>query len=256
MKHHLKSKFNLIIDGIMLVVLTGLAGLGFLIKFILIPGEERWEIYGANVDMRFLGLDRHEWGSIHLTLGYIMIGLLFLHILLHWRIILGIFRTMTIKKSVRFGVLFTFILLGIFLILSPFMVKPEIGQEISHRRNRQPDREMPGQSQQKEAAKEVSRSKEPEIKTAGHEYGYAEHEPLHRNAQQRSTSENIIRGYMTIDHVIKDHDITLDEFRKSLNLPADIPSGSQLGHLVRLYDFAMQDIRRTVEEYDRKAGIN
>ena len=75
-----KTKINFTIDSLMLIVMMAIAGIGFLMKFILIPGKERWLVYGTNVELYWLGLDRHEWGTIHLWLGYILLFLLVLWI--------------------------------------------------------------------------------------------------------------------------------------------------------------------------------
>ena len=55
-----KSKLNLIIDFIMLIILIVIAGIGFLIKYVLVPGFKRNEIYGQDMELYFWGLDRHQ----------------------------------------------------------------------------------------------------------------------------------------------------------------------------------------------------
>ena len=61
-------------------------GTGFLIKYTLISGQERWDVYGRKVELYLLGLDRHQWGMIHLILGFVLMGLLIAHIVFHWKI--------------------------------------------------------------------------------------------------------------------------------------------------------------------------
>ncbi|MHC4076764.1 MAG: DUF4405 domain-containing protein [Planctomycetota bacterium] len=63
-----RAKLNLIIDALLLLCLAGIAGIGFLIKYVLVPGYQRWEIYGRNVSLFLWGLDRHQWGTIHFRL--------------------------------------------------------------------------------------------------------------------------------------------------------------------------------------------
>jgi hypothetical protein len=55
-----KSKWNFLIDVNMLLFMGIITGIGFLIKYTLIPGSERWDVYGRNVDLSFMGLDRHQ----------------------------------------------------------------------------------------------------------------------------------------------------------------------------------------------------
>ncbi len=51
-----KSRAHFIIDAAMLLCGAALAGIGFLMKFVLIPGKERFVVYGRNVDLFFLAL--------------------------------------------------------------------------------------------------------------------------------------------------------------------------------------------------------
>ena len=54
-----KSKINFIIDFLMFIFMFAIAGIGFLIKYFLIPGKERWIKYGSNVDLFLFEMDRH-----------------------------------------------------------------------------------------------------------------------------------------------------------------------------------------------------
>lgn len=69
----MKGKINFIIDVIMFILMALLAGIGLLIKYILLSGENRWIKYGRNVDLSFWGLDRHEWGTIHLWVAVALV---------------------------------------------------------------------------------------------------------------------------------------------------------------------------------------
>ena len=122
-----KPKLNLIIDALMFLIMMAMAGLGFLMKYVLIPGKERWVKYGRNVDLTLLGWDRHDWGALHLYLGFTLLGLLILHIILHWKQIVGLFQRF-IPSERRTLVLLVFLLLAVFLIYFPFLVSPEIGE--------------------------------------------------------------------------------------------------------------------------------
>ena len=79
-----KSKLNLILDALLLLCIAAIGGIGFLMKYVIVPGYLRWEIYGRNVDLFFWGMGRHEWGTIHLVIGFVFLALLVLHIALHW----------------------------------------------------------------------------------------------------------------------------------------------------------------------------
>lgn len=60
MKPVIRQKVNTVIDIVMFVVMVALAVIGFLIRYTLLSGAERWERFGRNMDRTFLGLDRHE----------------------------------------------------------------------------------------------------------------------------------------------------------------------------------------------------
>ena len=87
-----KSVLNFSINATMTLCMSAIVGIGFLIKYTLISGQERWEIYGRNVEISLLGMDRHQWGMLHLILGFILLGLLVAHIILHWKIITNVYK--------------------------------------------------------------------------------------------------------------------------------------------------------------------
>ncbi len=122
-----KPKLNFIIDALMFLVMMAMAGLGFLMKYVLIPGKSRWVKYGRNVDLTLLSWDRHDWGDLHLYLGFTLLGLLILHIILHWKQIVGLFQRF-IPPERRTLVLLIFVLLAVFLICFPFVISPEVGE--------------------------------------------------------------------------------------------------------------------------------
>jgi hypothetical protein len=121
-----KSTINLVIDGLLLLCTAAIAGIGFLIKFVLVPGYRRWEIYNRNVDLFFWGLDRHQWGTIHLIIGLVFLALLALHIVLHWGMIVSIYRVLIPSRILRCIVTVVLILLTTLLFAFPLLIKPEV----------------------------------------------------------------------------------------------------------------------------------
>jgi hypothetical protein len=122
-----KPKLNFIIDALMFLVMMAMAGLGFLMNYVLIPGRESWIKYGRKVNLTLLGWDRHDWGDLHLYLGFTLLGLLVLHIILHWKQIVGLFQRF-IPPERRTLVLLVFVLFAMLLIYFPFLVTPEVGE--------------------------------------------------------------------------------------------------------------------------------
>lgn len=123
-----KSKLNLIIDAVMFLCMAAIAGIGLLIKYVLVPGQARWAIYGRNVELYFQGLDRHQWGIVHLAIGLVLIALLVLHIVLHWGMILVIYRSLIPSRVFRWVVLVILICLTAILLAFSCFVKPEVGE--------------------------------------------------------------------------------------------------------------------------------
>lgn len=121
-----KGTLNFWIDAVMFLCMAALAGIGFLMKYVLIPGKEAWVVYGKKVELSWLGMDRHAWGAVHLYLGFLLLGLLLLHIMLHWQIIIGLFRKSFAPANLRSGVAISYVILCAFLLLFPFFINPDI----------------------------------------------------------------------------------------------------------------------------------
>ena len=121
-----KGKLNFIIDVIMFILMGLIAGLGLLIKYVLLSGVERWEKYGRSVDLTFLGLDRHEWGRIHLILALILVAFLILHIILHWKMIICLYKKLISNRRTRILSAMGFTLVALVLICFPFFTHIEI----------------------------------------------------------------------------------------------------------------------------------
>jgi hypothetical protein len=122
-----KPNLNFVINALMFLTMMAMAGLGFLMKYVLLPGRESWLKYGRNVKLAFWGWDRHDWGAIHLYLGFFFLGLLALHIILHWRQIVRLFQRL-IPVERRTPVLLAFVLVALLLIYFPFLITPEISE--------------------------------------------------------------------------------------------------------------------------------
>ncbi len=124
-----KSKINFIIDVLMTLCMAALAGIGFLVNYVLITGKERIVAYGRRVELYFLGMDRHQWGAIHFYLGLALLGLLVLHVVLHWRVIVGIYRRLVGSAVVRKALALIFTLTVLLLLSFAVFAKPRVEEE-------------------------------------------------------------------------------------------------------------------------------
>jgi len=121
-----RARLNLIIDALMALVMAAIAGLGFLMNWVLIPGEERPAVYGSRPDLYWLGWDRHQWGDVHLVLGIALLVLLVLHVVLHWGQVVGIWRRMVTSGAARVVLAVVLLVLIVALMVFPAFVKPEV----------------------------------------------------------------------------------------------------------------------------------
>ena len=120
-----KLKLNFVIDALMFLCLMAMAGLGFLMKYIMPPGRVLWEKYGSNPELTWLGWDRHDWGDIHLYLALAFLTLLVLHTILHWSQILGLFQRLVPIPRQRYRIALIFLLISLLLIYFPFLITPD-----------------------------------------------------------------------------------------------------------------------------------
>jgi hypothetical protein len=121
-----KSKLNLLIDGVLLILLAAMSGIGGLIKFVLVPGYIRNQIYSNHVKLSFWGLDRQDWGRIHLLIGIIFIVLIIVHIILHWRMLGCLFRKWIDNKAWRVIIASLMAVLTVVLLLGFLLVHPKV----------------------------------------------------------------------------------------------------------------------------------
>lgn len=123
-----KSKANLIINVLMFFCVTAVTGIGLLMKYVLLPGRETLAVYGRKVDLFFLGKDRHEWGMTHLIVAFVFLGLMILHIVLHWKTMWISYRRFIGNKVVRYTLVTIVAVAGVFLVAFPLVVRPELRQ--------------------------------------------------------------------------------------------------------------------------------
>lgn len=122
----MKARINLIIDALLLLAAAAIAGIGLLVRYVLVPGYQRWEIYGRNVELYFWGLDRHGWGSIHYVVGVVFMGLLVLHVILHWGMIVALGRKLIPNRLARRVVAVLLVALTVGLMIFSVFARPEV----------------------------------------------------------------------------------------------------------------------------------
>ena len=243
MKPVTRQKLNITIDIIMFLVMVALAVIGFIIRYILIPGSERWEKYGRNVDLTCWGLDRHEWGFIHLILGIVLVVLLVLHIVFHWAMIVCYIKRLLPKLFWRYTVVGGMIILSCIFIAAPFYLSPETGAPIRG----QGEGYWPIHSEDaltrnvdSDNADLIDTSEEGKI-----DLSVDEAEKV--KAEEKESHEKEIRvldtkGFNTISELASLHGISATELKKELNIPSGVSNNEQLGRIRRIYGFTMREV--------------
>jgi hypothetical protein len=232
-----QSKLNLSIDIIMLLLLMPMAGIGLMIKYVLLPGTERNERYGGDVDLEFMGLTRHQWGSVHLIISIIFLVLLLIHIILHWKMIVCVFGRMVPNKSLRVlgATLITGV--GVLLIAFPLFVKPEIVTRESLHLNRK-------------FKQEVQRAVAPEEVQNKGTNDLVAPPPADLSNQEQTLSETVladheINGSQTLQFIADKYGVPAEKLAADLNIPLE-RTGEKLGRLRKQYSFTMDDVRASV----------
>ncbi len=122
----MKNKLNFVIDAVMFLAMMALAGIGFLMNWVLLPGREARAVYGPGVELGYLGLDRHQWGDVHLVVGFVLLGLLVLHTVLHWNQVLHLFCKLMPRRPGRIVAAILFFAASLALVSFPLLAHHRI----------------------------------------------------------------------------------------------------------------------------------
>lgn len=130
-----RTHFNFIIDAIAFAGFVFLTTTGVLMRYLLPPGSGRFAT--------IWGLDRHQWGAIHFWVSVVFFAILALHLLLHWRWIVGFLSgRMTEGSGLRLGLglvgALTLIAFAAAPLIAPVEISGAPGKQIQRS-----DREIP-----------------------------------------------------------------------------------------------------------------
>ncbi len=241
-----KTNINFIIDTVMFIDMMAMAGIGFLIRFTLVPGYKENEIYGRDVDLSFWGMDRHEWGRIHLLVGVIFLILLFFHIILHWQMIVCIFKKLIKEKSSRTVITPLFVIVSLILIAFAFFIKPDVATSVTGSgegyRRETVTTVQPGLSSTSADEAEAERaeitleeSAEANETRAGSAHDHSETYP--------------VTGSMTLMEVSDLYGVPAAFILNELSIPANTSGNTRLGQLRRTYGFTMSEVEQIISSY-------
>lgn len=230
-----KSQWNFIVDALMFLCMATMTGKGLLIRYVLIPGKDRWAKYGSNVELELFGWDRHEWGTIHLYVAYTLLALMVLHIVLHWNMIPAMYKKLIAGRAARWVVGVAFLGICFLFTAFPLFVKPEVleagrGEGRGHGKGalRQGGTAPAQLGQDAKSAVELAEPRD--------EHGAR---PLG------------IRGSMTVGEVSDRYGVPIDYLTSGLGIREKVTRGEKLGWLRKRYDFTMRDVEAVIEKYQK-----
>jgi len=230
-----RGNLNFIIDVLLFINLAFIAGIGFLMNYTLLPGRERVLKYGENTELSFLGLDRHQWGDIHLIAGFVMLGLIVLHIFFHWKIIVALACKVIPPKFLRLGLTAVLIMVGSVLLAFTFVIAPTESQEVS---------ELHG-NLRRTAVSQPNESGRPEKQQNGVKTDYRN---LGQEHAELSSSGAEIRGSMTLAGIAEIYGIPVSEVKSRLGFPDSLPDHERLGKLRREYGLTITQIKELIKK--------
>jgi len=244
-----KSNLLLLIDVLMFFFLALMSGLGLMIRYVLVPGSKRWDIYGRNVDLTFLGMDRHELGTVHLICAILFLSMLVLHIILHWKAFVAyVCKIVNTKTEANILIIaFAFVLLCI--IISPFLINIKVA-ELSDGR----DRFLHG-TEQRHTSVAIQREQNVSTGTADEAAEAKTREDVEssQGPEHHDIDPDIeVYGSMNLINVSVKYNVPVSHIIKELDLPASTSGNEQLGRLRREYGFKMSDIELIIHNYRHK----
>lgn len=75
---------NFVTDALAALVMLGLIATGIILRFALPPGTNR--------SLALWGLTRHQWGDLHFWVALATLGVIIIHLLLHWTWVVAVVR--------------------------------------------------------------------------------------------------------------------------------------------------------------------
>jgi hypothetical protein len=245
MKNENRNKLNFYIDILLFINLGLLIGIGLLIKYVLISGQQKWLLLGSNPELTFWGLDRHQWGTIHLITGIVFFILLILHIIFHWRMIGCLFRKYIPKRGVRAATIFISLIVFTIFVAFPLIVSPE-KKSIFPGEGRVDLESMVELNdsikvQLKKPKKIGSRKEDIDIQVI--------EEKPHKEHVSKKENDITIKGSMQLKEVGDKYNVPVSYLKEELDLPVHISDLQKLGRLKKRYNFTMSEVEDVVLKF-------
>ena len=218
-----RTTLNAVIDAGAYVGLVALATTGLMLRYQMPPGSGglhgmgSGEGAGSRPVTVVWGLSRHEWGSVHYWIALLLMGVLAVHLILHWKWILCVLhgKPHTGASGSRFALGVAGLLLMSLLAAAPLLT--------------------PAQTTSRSDRLEDSAANDPsDLKGL--------------DEDDEAGDGESIRGFMTLDEVSRVSRVPVSVILERLGLPSDTASSEQVGRLLRVHGMEMSKLRQAVRE--------
>ncbi len=225
-----RTAVNMAIDAAGLVAFVLLLSTGLLVRYQLPPGsgELGHGGFGHGAQGRPItllwGLSRHQWGDIHYWLALVLVAILAIHVVLHWKWVVCVVRgrqTDASGKRLTLGVvgLAGVVLLGLLPLVSS-------------------TQQVPRSVLQRGVTTDPTAADTGDRENAA---GSSEHR------QQRGGGSGSLRGSMTLREAAEQYGADVSLVAQRLGLPEDVSPDERLGRLGQQYGFRVGDVRRALD---------
>lgn len=237
----------------MLIILIVIAGIGFLIKYVLVPGFKRNEIYGQDMELYFWGLDRHQWGSIHLILSFCLIFLLALHIIFHWKMIVSILNQMIPRKQLQIWLTFFLVVFTLIFGVMPLFIRPEIIKTKGHHFHQNQTYNKKHQNFPLSWGLDKNQNNDADsILLKMIQTKHYQTKPSEKKKQGYKNEKALeVYSYMSLNEVAKKYRISVTELALCIHTLKEY-TVERLGRLRKRYEFQMDDLRNYIKSKSKQ----
>lgn len=216
-----RTALNAIVDAVAYAGIIVLATTGLMLRYQMPPGSGGLHGMGSGAGagsrpVRVVwGLSRHEWGGIHYWVALVLLGVLAVHLALHWKWIVCVLRGKPHSdvSGGRFALGIAGLVLVALLAAAPLMT--------------------PAQTS-------------PRSELLGSPPGVEQGEIGDSETGDGSSDAETIRGFMTLNEVALQSGVPLSDILERLDLPRDAAPSEQVGRLLRAHGLDMSDLRRAI----------
>lgn len=234
-----RSTANYAVDVLTFLVILLMIWTGTILYFVLPPGSGSGQ--GAR---ELLGWTRHDWGDLHFYLAAGLVGLIVVHVALHWSWVCMLTRRIVTRRAPDHALsAFRRNIYGIAFIAAVTALLSG-ATWLSYRGVQTRGAEFRG------ARAGAGHADDRRAAPGGHERGGG---PAQAADAGRSPG---IGGATTLAEAAASAGISVEELAGALGLPRGVDAGRRLGRLRQEYGFRMSDVRRAIERLRADARAN